>query len=195
MTILVFDTPPAVFIRVRKTGTTSLVKGIFGGITSAVQKGQSHFEPQWKDRFVFTFVRNPFDRLISGYEMFRTYVPLSKQDAALRDNLTLAQVIAIAADDSLPVGGDSFIGNLRQHTIPMCHPSYHIHEAHFVGRFETYSRDYQAVREHLGLPTAKNVPHLRATPDRSYRDYFDGEAQDAAERLFSEDLDRFDYRF
>ncbi|WP_300013132.1 sulfotransferase family 2 domain-containing protein [uncultured Roseobacter sp.] len=195
MSIWVFDTPPAVFIRIRKTGSTSIVRGIFKGRGVAHTVTGSSFPPEWKSRFVFAFVRNPFDRLVSSLEMFQTYPVKSEQDASIRSGLGLHDVMDVIEDDTIPIAGETYVSKLRQHAIQMTHGTYFLNEADFIGRFERFEKDCRHVYRQLGMEEPEIIPHRRNTPPRDYRSYFDKSTRSRAEQIFAEDLERFDYNF
>ena len=195
MSIWVFNEPPATFIRIRKTGSTSIVKGIFK------RRGEQHtlenctFQPEWRSGLVFTFVRNPFDRLVSCLQMFQNYPVKSKAERCLREQLDLRSIIEIAENDDISLFENNFISKLRLHAVPMTHWSYCIHEAKFVGRFENFDADCETVLELLEIPIPDSIPHLRKSQSRDYRMYFTSDSRSKAESVFAEDLKTFEYRF
>ena len=46
----------------RKTGSTSITQGLFGGIGAEPRIEHGVFRPEWRSAFVFAFVRNPWAR-------------------------------------------------------------------------------------------------------------------------------------
>lgn len=195
MSIWVFNQPPAVFIRIRKTGSTSIVRGIFKGRGSPRDIEDDVFPPAWRSRFVFAFVRNPFDRLVSSLQMFREYPTKTEADKTLKARLDLHDLMDIVEDDSIPIVGQTYVSKLRQHIIPMTHPSYFLQEAEFIGRFEQFEKDCRQLYSRLNLEQPGCIPHLRSTPARDYRDFFDKVSRARAEQVFAEDMERCGYSF
>jgi len=196
MTLMYFERPPAVFIRVRKTGSTSVVRGLFRGARQAAEKSDGIFRPEWSSLFVFAFVRNPFERMISCFEMFKSINVEGAVEERQRSDLTLSTLMDVIENESI---GFSHKGNyltkLKQHALPMTHPSYHLKKAKFIGRYEHFERDFRKVAEILGAKVTQ-VPHFRnnrATKD--YRSFFDADSRKRAERILAKDMDTFGYTF
>ena len=198
MTIFVFESPPAVFIRVRKTGSTSIVRGLFGGPDKASEISEGVFRQGWSSLFVFSFVRNPFERMVSCFKMFKGYKVSNADEARQRSELTLSRLMDIIEDDSIRFANvGTYMDKLKQHALPMTHPSYHIDKAGFVGRFETYDKDFRELTGKLGL-NVKEIPHHRnqkRATDWDYRPFFDADNRKRAERILQKDLDTFRYIF
>jgi hypothetical protein len=63
----------------------------------------------------------------------------------------------------------------------------------FVGRFENLERDFQQVSERIGIKMA--LPHIMKSDRGDYRRYYSPETQALVREHFRTDIDRFDYRF
>lgn len=196
MTLMRFEDPSCVFIRVRKTGSTSIVRGLLGGVgNTAEMVTGAPFPPQWDGLFTFAFVRNPFERLVSCLAMFRSHPVETEAEADLRKRLDLHTLLDVVEDDAIDFTGPDYRSKMRLHALPMSHPSYHLDRADFVGRFESFDDDYLRVAARLGRSGAE-VPHHRQGPaERDYRPQFDAALRGRAEEVFAEDLQRFGYSF
>lgn len=195
MSILLFDPPGCVFIRIRKTGSTSVIRGLFGDKSKARRvSSDGTWHPDFDGCFVFAFVRNPFARLISCLRMFRDYKVRTTEEQRFRELLTLDTLMDVIEDDRISIHGDDYMAKLRLHAVPMTHPSFCIDRAEYIGRFENFEQDYREVAQQLGVRVG-SVPHERKSAPMDYRPWFSNEQRRRAERLLAADLDRFGYRF
>jgi len=194
VSILLFDDPACVFIRIGKTGSTSVVKGLFGGArNAAIISTDGRWQKEFEGFFTFAFVRNPFDRLCSCLRMFRQAPARDENDAQMRRSLTLDVLMDILEE---PPSREE-IGlrtKIRGHSLPMSTPGLHLDRCDFLGRFESFERDYRQLASRLGIVVAA-VPHERSTGSQDYRTLFSPAQRARAERIYTEDLARFGYRF
>jgi hypothetical protein len=133
----------------------------------------------WDGCFKFAFVRNPWDRLVSGWQYTRQ---------RRKHDLSFERFVA----------GLGHIGepSIRWHTMPQC--------AHllvdgvvavdFLGRFEALDRDWQEVGRRIGNPAAP-LPRRNSTDRRGYREYYDHQTAAAVAEIFARDVELFGYSF
>jgi hypothetical protein len=201
MSIFLFDPPGCVFIRVRKTGSTSVVRGLFGskrGATATTRDGT--WDSRFDGHFAFAFVRNPFERMVSALRMFQDYreapwwSPARFGEARLRCRLDLAMLMDVIEDDTIPLDREDWLSKLRLHAMPMTSPFYHLDKAGFIGRFESFAADYATVAARLGIAIAA-VPHEREGKPPEWRAAFTPVLRARAEALLKADCEAFGYRF
>ncbi|MGH7443781.1 MAG: sulfotransferase family 2 domain-containing protein [Longimicrobiales bacterium] len=142
---------------------------------------------RYAQRFSFAFVRNPWDKVASHYHYrrgtnrtgvastgvdFNAWVGLAygEQDPRYYDNprMFMPQTQWIEDND----------GALM---------------VDYVGRFETLEADFQTVCQHLGRKA--ELPHLKKSERRDYRELYSAEARAVVERWFARDLEMFGYTF
>lgn len=146
------------------------------GALSADWAGRKERERSY---FVFSAVRNPFDRLISGWKYL----------AATRERPLLDVLL------DPPAEGHDYrhltrpqIGILRDQSTGALIVDDLI-------RFENLQADFARICDRIGMPR-QSLPHLNAsTRERDYRDYFDERTRRMAEEMFAADLAAFDYDF
>ena len=134
--------------------------------------------------FSFTFVRNPFDRVVSEYKWnpkfnrlsfleflktdapygFSTENPCSKQPTWWQDRHEHAQI--------------DFIDN-------------HIN---FIGRFENLQEDFDIICDKIGIPHQK-LPHKNKSKHKHYTEYYDDETREIVTKKYKKDIDYFNYKF
>ncbi len=154
--------------------------------------------------FSFTFVRNPWDRLVSCYrDKILGEVPdFTSFDARRGVAHCLARFDAFRAGMSF----DDFARAVA--AIPDEEADDHFRSQHtfitntlgditidFVGRFEALAEDFRAVCEKLGLPLLM-LPHVQAAGTRRrYTEYYSPESREIVASRFREDVILFGYRY
>lgn len=200
MASILFDQPKAVMLRVPKTGSTSIVHGLFGGIG---ERDLIHHGPppnSWMEYYRFCFVRNPYERMVSALEMFRSYPTETEQEKQLKSELNLSKLLDIAMDDSIPLDENRYLSKLRLHSIPMTHPFFGLELASDVFRFEEYETSYRQLGLKLGCEV-EEIPHMRKSERGHYRSFFENRGlTDVADlkrahELLAEDCSTFNYTY
>ena len=149
----------------------------------------------------FSFVRNPWDRLASGWRnklsrdfpRRRNFINQLRTDSTSEDQLTNATTDFGVFLDLLP-GSVLFERDIH------FHPQARIlgdTPIDVVGRFETYRRDVEHVLDALGLGSlCAALPHLnRSSEGEHYRSLYDDRTRTLAAELYGADITRWGYRF
>lgn len=156
------------------------------GVTENVADYKT-FQEKYKNYLVFTIVRNPWDRFVSGWK----YCPSTK---------------------SKPI--QEVIHNLPKHNsgLPLIHPNNHdyIHltrtQYSFIQkddkivpdviiRFENLQEDFDKLCDKIGKQRVK-FPKLNTTKHSHYREYFkDKNVIDKFNELYKIDIEKFNYNF
>ena len=195
MAVLYFPKADCVFIHIPKTAGWSIREGFFGGDYEGPVQGI--IPRKWQDKYKFSFVRNPFDRLVSAWKMFTTGMNNTTWTFPKDGDpgLSLCKFLEIVCNETIRIDGkrDRAEIKIRHHTIPQTHPYYCLEQADFVGRFENLEDDFAKVLRHLGLEG--QLPHCNVTRRKGYHSYFDADTRKIAEEFYQEDLDKLGYIF
>ncbi len=138
----------------------------------------------WAQRFTFSIVRNPFERVTSIY-YYRVRTDMTGlMDRHLNINQWIDKVWGTGdptyLDDALLLGpAEDWL--CEDGALLVDH----------VGRVETLDKDWGLISEKLGVDIALPVANVNAHPP--YRDVLSGTARALIERAFAADLERFDY--
>ena len=170
-------------------------------------------QEQFDEYFKFSFVRNPWDRVVSIYKYFAwdRYVDFKKFVVAKLRNYTWR---------------DNF-WFVRPQSHFVCNESGDI-IVDFIGKFENLATDFNHVCRRLGLPPTelphinrsnaesrkpglnpmdvykrarwlyhtRTMPSFRRMPRFSdYRDYYDDESRELVAELYQKDIELFGYQF
>ena len=191
-------------ICIPKTGSTSL-QSLFGppyGDVVGAGPGEHHMDltealrrfPKAKNYFKFTFVRNPYDRIISFYHHF----------AHVRGTL-------LEPDSYRPApryhGYHDFLNRILDDKLwkDDLHfkPQYtfiDVDQMDFIGRFENFENDINHIFQMLNMPKYIQLPHDRKSNytgkcDCPYptRGFFDTKSANNMYKYFQNDFDLFGY--
>ena len=175
----------SIFIHQRKTAGMSIISAL----GHSPDKPEFHrfndgvLSPDWRQRdttfFVFSAVRNPFDRLISSWKYLR-----STRDRALLDCLR-----------SPPHEGHDYRHFTRPQIAILRDPESGLLVTDDLIRFERLQNDFDRICDRIGKPRQPLAQLNASKRSRTYRHYFDTETRRLAEQMFVEDIAAFDYEF
>jgi hypothetical protein len=186
----------AIFVHIPKCAGVSVTKALFGrrvaGHTT-LQKYLYIFEPSQIDSFYkFTFVRNPWDRLVSAYSFLKSG-GLGEQDKEW-----FVQELSEYSDF------DEFVrGWLNRENIWKWHhfrPQYHYMlesrgkvSLDFVGFFENITDDFRCVSSKMGVSAELGASNQSS--HKHYTEYYNDETRDIVSNVYSEDIRMLGYEF
>lgn len=164
-----------VYFRITKTASSSLI--------IAFRKSEDIQEvPDYdSQKFKFTFVRNPFDRLASAYRFMQ------------RGNMDIE-----GTDFFREMSFDEFLDVLKE--IDPVNMDIHLQPQYmfipekpdFIGRYENLAEDFQKVCQMLGLPKTE-LTHTNSTGQTRYSDYFHSKNIQKVIDIYKDDFILFDY--
>lgn len=182
--ILLGDTPKAIRRRKRAKALAGKARGRLWKHSKLSDIEGVVAQDVLDEMFVFTLVRNPWDRAVSYYHWLREQsfdhhaVGLAK---ALEFRPFLSHPNTQAGFRAMPAA--AYVR--RSDGCEQCHS--------FV-RIEHLEQDLKPVEAHLGF--ALNLPHVNQSERRAdYQSYFDTESQQLVHDMCHEDIARFGYAF
>ena len=161
-------------------------------------------ERLYRDYYAFSFVRNPWDRLVSCY---RDKILGEVADFTEISEAGIAHCLTGLEGFSAGMSFDAFVAAVA--SIPDNQAEEHIRSqflaltndrgylaVDFVGRYETLAADFQYVANQIGLPSEISLPRLQVNPRTvAYRDYYTATTRDLVAARFAQDIALFSYRF
>jgi hypothetical protein len=205
-TITLFQKIGAVYIAIPKVGNTSLKSELI-----FFETGQQVEDPHAPDldiatltpaqvtasvrqrNFVFTFVRNPWDRLVSlwadkcgknaNVDLARWGIERGMPFDAFVDRVCLFRDEA----SQIHFQSQTFLLMHRGRLLPS-----------YIGRFETLKRDWHHVKRSLRInQSSRNheLPHLLASTHKPYRDYYTRELAVKVASRYADDAVMLGYKF
>jgi hypothetical protein len=171
------------------------------------------------ERFLFTFVRNPYSWALSVWNNFYS-LPTGNGASGvlsawrtrlkiwLRGPQTQAEHFhALYPDGSFP-SFLKFLGGIREGKIQPLYPYWGACDQYsflensrgiefdFIGRFERFDKDVRVVLDRLDIPAPEELPHevwYFKTKRFDYMNFYDETSLAIANDLFARDFDAFDY--
>ena len=122
---------------------------------------------EFESYFKFTFVRNPWDRLVSAYQYSKRF-----------GNTTDFKEWVVNIDPNHKYG-----------------PQYDfVKGSDFIGKFENLQEDFNIVCDKIGIPQ-QQLPHKNATKHKHYTEYYDDETRQIVAEKYAKDIEYFNYEF
>lgn len=156
-------------------------------------KGILNDRPECKDYFKFTFVRNPFSRLVSIYNYSVQEIGKNQQ--------------WIKSNTPLNLSFKDFCLNLDFNLKNYCYRfhdtdlSFYIFDDNnkvtvdFIGKIENFQSDFDYVCDILNKPKSK-LPHIfRSTINKHYTEYYDEDTYNIVFKKYKQDIEYFGYKF
>ncbi len=159
----------------------------------------------WEDYFSFSFVRNPWDFMISHYNWltqkaykFKYYHPLVREIEKMNFNDFVKyghERINQQLHGSHFSQEDSLFNRLTQGKMFDWISEEDQIIVDYVGRFETLQEDWDNICDHIGINHQK-LPHLNKTQRKQhYREYYTEETKQIIYEKFKPLIERYGYEF
>ncbi len=170
-----------IFIHIPGTGGTSIEHSL-GQTLENAEKYQTAREIQKKigpekffRSFVFTFIRNPWDRIISLYHQ-----PYYREEQGFGD-----KSLAYFIENFEPGPGEK----------KFYHEYLDADGITYIARFENRRQEILRISQVNEIPIDPSVHIGKTERDPDYRTYYDAETQQMVHEMFREDIDRYGYSF
>ena len=135
--------------------------------------------------FLFTFVRNPYDRMVSCYHY------LNKRHNGKHIPLGVFKNF------------NDFVKNLFSisdyhwkwhYTLQYNHIQSKHRKCDFIGRFENLQEDFNIVCDKIGIPK-QQLPYKNTSKHKHYTEYYDEETKQIVAEKYAKDIEYFGYKF
>ncbi len=195
-----FEASNSIFIHIPKASGVSVAKSLYGNMAGghmAMRDYELAFGPHFlRKAFVFTFVRNPWDRLHSAYRFLA------------KGGMNRADVQWAAAHAAYLESFEGFVTDGLQvptiaesiHIVPQTHllfsPVYGYDAIDFIGRFENLRDDFETVCTALGATDAELSHENRTAGEKEdYRSSYSDDMRAAVGEFYRTDIDLLGYSF
>ena len=181
------DSRKFIFVDIPKTGGSSINK-VLSPYANSLVKHQplvnyaidSEFDLD--EYFKFTFVRNPWEWVVSWYfyrqKEYNEYdVPFKKW--LMDENSSAYNNMGIGLSYSQSFFVLDKDGNIG---------------VDFIGRFENIEKDFSDICFKLNIPS-QSLPLMNKTKHKPYYEYYDDESRNFVDYKFEKDIDLFSYEF
>ena len=170
-----------IYFDVPKCASASIRKFFFRNRNSLSMRNP---EEELDKYFKFTFVRNPWDRMVSNWKMFTTKPLRIKQLRSMtdRDLTEFKDFVQFAAHTK------------NHHWQPQS--LYLPEKLDFIGRLETFNEDINRLLDTIGREGMHQpIGHFNKINRKKYWEYYTPSIVDLVAEMYSEDIERFEYRF
>jgi hypothetical protein len=199
------EDPAWIFVHIQKTGGNSVRQALGADIWDArkhlfaEELREIYGKPIWDSRFKFTFVRNPWDRLVSWWSMIdngRNYV-----DPSQPPNAFWGYVLNRARnfEEFLLRCGDEIVDSDGRKHIFRNQIDYLVDEhgavmVDFIGRYERLQESFDEISGRLGRASVE-LPRTNASQHGAYTEYYTPAMADMVASRYARDVEAFGYRF
>jgi chondroitin 4-sulfotransferase 11 len=191
-----------IFIHIPKTGGTSIRRQL-GNHPSL--KCYNHRPYEWvmdqiehsrNSQFVFTIVRNPWDRILSLYHYWKQQEvkhQFYKYDKRIVDhiksiNMSFKQFIHSIQEKDPIIMSKNHVNPYIEYYLPSLEP------LDYIGRFENLQQDFNTICDKIGIPH-QQLPHANKSKHKHYTEYYDDETKQIVAERYAKDIEHFEYKF
>jgi len=178
-----------IFIHINKTGGTSVEKALKLAFEhrTALEKIREIGQEEWVRRFSFAIVRNPWDKVVSHYH----YRVKTNQTELGKRRIPFGRWVRLSYGKHDPFYYDKprmFMPQIRW----IADEKNEILVS-FVGSLENLAMDFELICRRIGVEA--DLPHVKKSEHRPYRELYDEETRKIIAEVFSEDIELFGYEF
>ena len=144
----------------------------------------------WEEYFTFSFVRNPWDLVVSCY-----YWWLQKAHKWEKFHPDIRRIQQLGSFDGFMHSqyGREMINEIKGNIFDWISEEGEI-IVDFVGRFENIQEDWKEVCEHIGAQD-QTLPHKNRTERKPYRGFYTNETREIVAERFWRSIEEFGYSF
>ena len=186
-----------IFVHIPKCAGISVANTLFGnkayGHLPIIGYQKIFTTQEFENFFKFTFVRNPWDRLVSAYHFLKNGGFDEIDRAWSKENLSKFDSFEEFVCDWISNDGNIWTYN---HFIPQYH---FILDANgdslmdCIGDIENLEEDFKDISKILGINST--LQHLNVSKRGSYRKYYTPTSRKIVEEIYKHDIALFDYKF
>lgn len=191
-----FDYYKCIFVHIPKTGGISVSEALWGhmgGVHKTMEEYRRIFgRDTLNEYFSFTFVRNPWARLVSAWSYLKAGGQHARDKAWAEKYLTPFPDFKSFVSDGLNENGVLNGIHFRPQTDFITLDGKIAVD--FIGRQENLKTDFNTVRERIGLHHAE-LPHRNRSDHKNYREYYDDQTAERVEKIYQQDIVAFNYTY
>lgn len=193
-----------IFIHIQRTAGSSIEKWMCGKDWWHIEPETKHllasqarevYSKYWDDYYKFSFVRNPWDRVVSCLK-FSKYFGItynSKLDLeTYKQRFGFPKMLEV---DNRYYKKENIVS--EKHQSHAVYQNIIDEDLDFVGRFENLEQDANFLREQLGIEKKFNVnkQHNKTWLRKKYHEYYDAETKAIVHDIYRKDIEKYGYTF
>jgi hypothetical protein len=193
-----FREKKAIFIHIPKSAGMSVSKALFGGKSGGHATAKEYVgfygREKYASYFSFSFVRNPWDRLVSAY-FYLKEGGSSKTDRRYRDNiLNKFEDFNSFVESWITKDSIQNIMHLRPQKDYLTIFGNDV-KVNYVGKFETLEEDFKKIANRIGVDVELPRINVNQSRDEDYRQYYNENSIEVVSRVYKKDIEMFGYKF
>jgi O-antigen/teichoic acid export membrane protein len=194
------DRTQSIFVHIPKTAGTSILRAVYGvewGPHAPLSRYAAFDRDRFNRYFKFAFVRNPWDRLLSGFSFLRfdPNLPPADRNWAARHLDVYPDFHAFVSDLENPAIRRQIVSHyiFRLQVDWLRMPGSSDLALDFLGRFENLQKDFAVIAERLNI--APHLPIMRPSRRGPYREAYTESTRRIAAQIYASDIHAFGYDF
>jgi len=192
----------AFFIHIPKTGGHTISNVMGGYHKNRDRKHGRHIKPEqyaklypdeWPSFYKFTFVRNPWDKVISYLTGLRKDGKQIREDDEYFQNYVKSIRDCIRELKNNPILNKV---HMQLQTSWLLNDKGKPYKYNYIGRTENFNEDMNNILSDLGLSKREEFKRtFVSTRRRDYREYYDEETRDVVADIYKKDIEYLGYTF
>lgn len=191
-----FDELECIFIHIPKAAGVSINKVLFGNLGGAHRSVRSYkriFGPKTFQRyFKFTFVRNPYSRLLSAFRFLKQGGFNPKDELWAKKHLAEYDTFTEFVNEWLTDKTMMEYIHFHPQCMFVCDRTLEP-EVDFIGRFETLEADFNTICKRLNISQELEKHNQSQKKSVDWRTAYTDETQEKVYRLYQKDFEIFGY--
>ncbi len=176
----------------------------WGGVHGLPDDVRTHYLREDKlnvfdDFYIFTFIRNPYDFMVSTYFYGKSNPNHFMHNDILNNNMTMTEFIPYymkIRENHLSSSIRPFGSNKVVTIKDWLHDNNGNEIMDYVGKLETMQSDVKKIFKTLNLPLSQvPVVNVNGNRDKNYRKYYNGTSKNMIDQYFAWELEKFKYLF
>lgn len=180
-----------IFVHIIKTGGESIERSFRGNKQHRFAKTYKKQigDKKWNNYFTFTFVRNPWDKMVSQYFYIKKHIK-EKYKLTFREFILEFK----SCSESEYINGKGIPVKFNPIQLPWILDDDGNCLVDYIGRFENLQQDFHIICDKIGIPR-RQLPHLNKTNHKHYTEYYDDETRQIVAEKYAKDIEYFGYEF
>ena len=195
--IAALDYYKCIFVHIPKNAGLSVCYTLFGNTGGSHRKIVDYkeiFSPNtFNSYYKFTFVRNPWDRLVSTFFFLKIGGLTEKDRVWAEKHLGTYEDFGVFVKEWLTEEHISNSLHFQQQHVFLEDDKGNI-AVDFIGRFETIETDFLTITKRLGINRSLQKTNV-SERDLNYRSYYDDATRAIVGSIYAKDISLFNYEF
>tara|TARA_Y100000361_G_C11101952_1_gene312435 strand:+ start:405 stop:1001 length:597 start_codon:yes stop_codon:yes gene_type:complete len=146
--------------------------------------------------FIFTFIRNPWDRIVSLYFFWKQQDKNHRFYHSDKKQVDYINKLDMSFKDfTKEIVNKKSIFYEKRHLHPYIGHFFPTADCiDFIGRFENFQQDFNIICDKIGIPH-QQLPHKNKSRHKHYTEYYDDKTRQIVAEIYSRDIEHFGYKF